>query len=136
MVNATRTPHEYKFTKAATYAEAIEYDAKKAKGRVVSCDSNNSSFSKNDSWINSRYFGFINSRLYIGTDGNNTTKQDFDLKWEKGSWCDSKVKGSFRNLKVNKQGVNIFTISSHANLYLSKYMRKNNLGKYKKSAIW
>lgn len=102
MANATRTPHEYKFTKATTYAEAIKYDAKE-KGRIVTCESNNSSFSKNDLWINSKYFGFINSRLYAGTDGNNLTKQDFNLKWENGSWCDYKVKGYYKNFRVNKQ---------------------------------
>lgn len=159
MANATRTPHDYKFKIAEVFADAIKYDQETKD--TINKNTLISSFPKNDQWLYSKYFGFISSRLYLGTDKNDSVKQDFHLKWEEGSWCDFHISRNkpytvlnriwlytsdgdqiylphkFKfHTKSNDDPINIFNVSSYAALSLSIYMKRNKLGKFNKKVNW
>ena len=60
------------------------YKALTEKGVIIEYKTMNSGQQKrrNEDWINSDYFGFISSRIYLGQDGVLDIDQDFSYKAE------------------------------------------------------
>lgn len=84
---------------AVGFAAAIKYDHFKIlallKGKLfdegivfdITAEVHYGSASNGDKRIDRIYFGYITSRLYLGTDENGKIKQDFKLKWKEDTWC-------------------------------------------------
>jgi len=90
----------------STAEEVLDYLEEKVEKR--SHTGSYSDFLQGNSWesyFKSRLIGFIQSRLYQGQWNLENLEQDFELKFIKGSWMDT---------KLLKTDVNIFTASSFA----------------------
>ena len=88
LCNSTRTEKNFVFDSYELVREAHQYDiqqsAVKTQGLVSPClDRKGQSFKE---WFETKYFGFVNSRIYNGTLNMDKIMQDFNYTFVKWSW--------------------------------------------------
>lgn len=97
---STRTPHEFIFEDYKLIQEAVEYDvAKEAKFRPSGTpETTPDSFQE---WFQSKYFGFVTSRIYIGSMSIEDITQDFSYTYAPLSWSDLDQKEQVTDITEN-----------------------------------
>lgn len=155
MANSTRTPKEFTFTTklAKIFGLAIEFDYWLAsEGKILEAPNPYVRQGITEQWIYSKYYGMINSRIYLGS----MKALDLDPNWNEyrwviGSWSYYMFRQGqgISNLKtiylpkptntnfqeistINSDAkltnhITLFNASSYASKYLANYIKWNKL---------
>lgn len=99
---------------------------KSSKGTMIPSNYTTSPYNEsynNDSWVNSKYFGFISSRIYAGTLNNLTVNYSKEYKFVKGSW--SSMTNNCSNGFINN-----YAASTYSTKFLANYISRSLSNKF------
>lgn len=125
---ATRIPKLFVFEDYALIQEAVIYDMKHS--TTSPQPDKTPDFQE---WFNSKYLGFVSSRIYNGTIDISQIEQDFEYSFKKGTWA------QYESKKPEKVKLTIFNSSSiaisallsyHGNVQCWKNFVNSNREKY------
>ena len=109
LLNWTRTNKDYMFE----HFDGIDLAIRRDSSMTMS---NSLSF---EEWFNSKYAGFVISRLYLGKDLLEIM-QDFTYRFEKWSWSDLNSHQEQQNNKSGRIDLDVFNSSSFASFSLAR----------------
>jgi len=145
LTNATKKPKDFIFDKARLFGLAVEFDSwyeeqkkndyKSSEGQTIDTNEGYGQKNLSESWIQSQYFGYIDSRIYLGTYEDLPIQSEWkEYNYIPGSWshmeelCSQPFgQGSTKEVVPafkNKGRANLFTASSFATKYLADYMKR------------
>lgn len=130
--NSTRTPKPFSHIHSLAFGWAIEFDHwfnsldprnSNKKGTILDIPSTYTNKTNNpgihNSWIDSEYFGYITSRIYLGQyDNLDESKINKKYEYVEGSWSD------LAN-RLGNDKANLYTASSFSSRFLIDYLTKN-----------
>lgn len=126
---ATRTPKVFVFEDYALIQEAVIYDMKQSTTSIHQPELT-PDFQE---WFNSKYLGFVSSRIYNGTIDISQIEQDFEYSFKKGTWS------QYESEKPDKVELTVFNstsiaisalLSYHGNVQVWKHFVNSNREKY------